>query len=67
MGAVGIARLLSVVRLDDWTPDIRTAIPLVRRFNRQLPGKLRTAHAKELGRARQAEAPSFLTALSDET
>jgi HD superfamily phosphodiesterase len=67
MGAIGIARMLSVVGLDNWTPDVKTAITLIRRFNRELPGKLRTTHAQDLGQARQAEATSFLTALSDET
>ncbi|SFM88422.1 HD domain-containing protein [Thermodesulforhabdus norvegica] len=67
MGWVGIARLLSIVGLDDWTPDLASAVKLIERFSRELPDRLYTPQAKEMGQTRQAEMLIFLTGLSDET
>jgi HD superfamily phosphodiesterase len=67
MGAIGIARLLSIVGLDDWAPDVKSAIGLIERFSRELPGKLYTAAAKGMGQIRQAEMATYLAALAGET
>lgn len=67
MGAVGIARMLSTVGVDDWTPDMATAVSLIQRFSHELPDHLRTRPAKKIGKVRQAEMATFLAALSRET
>jgi HD superfamily phosphodiesterase len=67
MGAIGIARLLSIVGLDDWTPDLSSAVKLIQRFTQELPEKLHTSQAKEMGEVRQAEMAAYLAALSSET
>ncbi|MFB0537924.1 MAG: HD domain-containing protein [Anaerolineae bacterium] len=67
MGAIGVARLLSIVGLDDWTPDLKSAIELIQRFSRELPEKLHTPQARQMGKVRHAEMEMFLTSLSNET
>lgn len=67
MGAVGVMRMLSIVGLDDWTPDLPAAVGLIRRFSRELPGRLVTPAAREMGRVRQAEMEAFLAAVAGET
>jgi uncharacterized protein len=67
LGAIGIARMVAVVGLDDWTPDLASAITLITRFAQELPGKLVTPAAQRLGQTRRAEAEGFLAALQDET
>ena len=67
LGAIGIARLLSMVGVDDLTPDMRKAISLIQRFSRDWPDKLLTRPAKKIGKVRQAEMMTFLAALSNET
>jgi HD superfamily phosphodiesterase len=67
MGAIGVARLLSIVGLDDWTPDLKSAIELIQRFSQELPEKLYTPQARQMGKARRAEMETFLTSLSNET
>lgn len=67
LGAIGVARMLAIVGLDDWTPNMKKAISLIQRFSRELPDKLLTRPAKKIGKVRLAEMKSFLAALSDET
>jgi len=67
MGAVGMARLLSIIGLDDWTPDMKSAIKLIEQFSMELPSKLHTPRAKEIGEQRRLEMVSFLNALSSQT
>jgi len=67
MGAIGITRLLSIVGLDDWTPDLESAVKLIERFSKELLGRLYTSEGKEIGEARQTEMLAYLTALSKET
>jgi len=67
LGAVGVARILAIVGLDDWTPDLASAVRLLERFARELPACLVTAPARELGAQRVAEMNAFLTALAHET
>jgi len=67
MGTIGVTRILSIVGLDDWTPDLRSAVDLIRRFSEELPGKLHTPQAQQMGEDRQAEMEAFLITLSGET
>jgi len=67
LGAIGVARMLAIVGLEDWTPNVKKAVSLIRRFSRDLPDKLLTRPAKRIGKVRQAEMNSFLAALSEET
>jgi uncharacterized protein len=67
LGAIGIVRLLAMVGLDDWTPDVEKAIALIRRFSRELHDRLLTPPGKKIGKVRQAEMRAFLAALADET
>lgn len=67
LGAVGVARVLSLTGLDDWAPDLGAAVELLRRFSRELPGALRSAAARDLALARKAEMDEYLAALSAET
>lgn len=65
MGHIGIARMLAIVGDDDWTPDLPSAIELVRRFRLQLPDRLATASAKFIATARRAEMEAFLEGVSE--
>jgi len=67
MGIIGVTRLLSIVGLDDWTPDLKSAIALIEHFSKDLADKLITPEAKSIGKARQAEMVAYLDALSQET
>jgi hypothetical protein len=67
LGAVGVARVLAIVGLDDWAPDLHSAVQLLERLARELPARLITAPARELGEQRAAETNAFLAALARET
>lgn len=67
LGTIGVTRILSMVEMDDWTPDLRTAVELIERFSRELPGSLRTPEAKQIAVVRVAEMEVFLRSLSGET
>ncbi len=67
MGAVGVARVLAIVGLDDWTPDLPSALALLQRFARELPGALISNAARDLGLLRTSETRSFIAALADST
>jgi len=67
MGTVGIARLLAIVGLDDLTPDLASAIHLIDRYMHELPERLHTATAKEIGERRQQEMREFLERLAAQT
>ena len=67
MGAIGVARVLAIVGLDDWAPDLPSAIALLQHFERQLPDALISNAARDLGLIRTSETRSFLVALADPT
>lgn len=67
MGFIGIARILSIIGLDDWAPDMKSAIKLIEQFSTDLPNKLHTPKAIEIGELRQLEMFSFLNSLSSQT
>ncbi|UCB44614.1 MAG: HD domain-containing protein [Spirochaetota bacterium] len=67
MGFIGVTRILAIVGLDDWTPDLKSAVRLIKKFRKELYGKLHTPLAKEIGKAREKEMEQFITKLSSET
>jgi uncharacterized protein len=67
MGYIGVTRLLSIVGLDDWTPDLKTAIELIAQFSDELYDRLITPLAKEIWKERQKEMKKFLSMLEKET
>jgi uncharacterized protein len=67
MGAVGVTRLLSIVGLEDWTPDVRSAVEIIREFSRTLPGKLVTPSARGIAEERRLEMVAYLDSLDAET
>jgi uncharacterized protein len=67
MGAMGVTRILSIVGLDDWTPDLLSAVNLIRRFCQELPDRLYSEEAKVRGAARQKEMARFLSELGQQS
>ena len=67
MGTIGITRILSIVGIDDWTPDLRSAIKLLERFSNDLPQSLITDKAQEIGKLRKKEMEEFLKNLANQT
>lgn len=67
MGYIGVTRLLAIVGLDDWAPDLPAAVALIRRFTGQLPPLLLTPPAQRIGAVRLAEMQAYLAALETET
>ncbi len=67
MGSIGITRILSIVGIDDWTPDLNSAITLIEKFSNDLPLLLVTQKAKETGLDRKREMVYFLKNLKNQT
>ncbi|UCD00836.1 MAG: HD domain-containing protein [Promethearchaeota archaeon] len=67
MGSIGIARILSIVGKEDWTPDLQSAIKLIERFSKELPQSIVTENAKEIGKIRKKEMEQFLKNLANQT
>jgi len=67
MGIIGVTRLLSIVGLDDWTPDLKTAIDLIEKYSEDLINRLYTEKARALGQIRKEEMELYLELLSKET
>jgi uncharacterized protein len=67
LGLIGVTRLLSIVGLDDWAPDVPAAVALIERFRRELPPRLRTGAARREADGRLGEMDAYLTALRRET
>ena len=67
MGSIGITRILSIVGIDDWTPDLKSAVKLIQKFSNELPQRLYTEKAKEIGIARKREMDLFLINLASQT
>jgi len=62
-----ITRILSIVGIADWTPDLKSAINLIEKFSKDLPQNLYTEPAKEMGKYRQKEMIEYLDKLGNET
>ncbi len=67
LGSIGITRILSIVGKEEWTPDLTSAIKLIKRFCSELPQLLVTEKAQEMGKIRKKEMEGFLKNLADET
>lgn len=66
MGIIGVTRILSIIGIDDWTPDLKSAIELIKRFSNELPSKIRTKKAKNIAKIRQSEMKNYLKTLASE-
>jgi len=66
LGALGVARIISITGLDDWAPDIRRACDVLAGFVDSLPSTLVTRRAKEVGRERATYLARFLDGLREE-
>ena len=67
MGTIGISRILAIVGIEDWTPDLKSAIFLIQKFYDELPLQLYTTAAKELGSERTFEMKDFLAKIAQQT
>lgn len=67
MGAIDVARIVSLTMREKFTPDLPHAIDVIRRQANEMPGRLETAAAKREGEKRVAEMQQFLDALAQET
>jgi uncharacterized protein len=67
LGIIGVTRILSIVGISDWAKDLKSAIELIQRFIKELPKKLKTPLAQEIGKTRIAEMEAYLNNLSKET
>jgi len=67
MGIIGITRILSIVGIDDWTPDLASAIDLIRKFSAELCDQLITSEAWRIGNMRKIEMEDYLELLSLQT
>src|SRR5215510_6379238 len=67
MGAIDIARIVSLTMREQFTPDLPHAIDVIRRQLSEMPARLQTAAAKREGQKRALEMQQFLDALAQET
>ena len=67
MGSIGISRILSIVGIDDWTPDLKSAVKLIQQFSNELTQRLYTDGAKEMASVRKREMDLFLLNLASQT
>jgi uncharacterized protein len=67
MGAIDVARIVSLTAREKFTPDLPHAIDVVRQQLHDMPGRLQTAAAKREGQRRALEMQQFLDALTTET
>jgi uncharacterized protein len=67
LGAIDVARILSLTTREKFTPDLPHAVEAIRQNMLQMPGLLQSAAAKREGQRRVAEMQRFLSELSSET
>ena len=67
LGAVDVARILSLTTRENFTPDLPHAVEAIRQNMLQMPGRLQSAAAKREGAKRVAEMQRYLDELSAET
>ena len=67
MGAIDVARIVSLTARENFTPDLPHAIDVIRQQLHDMPGRLQTAAAKREGERRALEMQQFLDALAQET
>lgn len=67
LGAIDIARILSLTTRERIAPDLPRAVEVIRRNMLEMPGRLRTPAARREGERRVVEMQRFLEALARET
>ena len=67
MGAIDVARIVSLTTREQFTPDLPHAVDVIRRQLDEMPARLQTAAAKREGERRADEMRQFLNALARET
>ncbi|HET7584327.1 MAG TPA: HD domain-containing protein [Gemmatimonadaceae bacterium] len=67
MGAIDVARIISLTKRERFVPDLPHAIQVIRQQMTDMPKLLQSDAAKREGERRAAEMKSFLNALSAET
>jgi len=67
LGAVDVARILSLTTREKFTPDLPHAVEAIRQNMLQMPGRLQSAAAKREGAKRVAEMQRYLNELAAET
>lgn len=67
LGAIGVARIMSLTTRHRWATDLATAVKTIEGFNTDLPPKLMTNAARKLAPGRVAESKAFLESLKAET
>lgn len=67
LGAIDIARIISLTTRERLAPDLRSAIDVIRKQMVDMPARLQTEAAKREGERRVEEMQRFLDALSRET
>lgn len=67
LGAVDVARILSLTTREKFTPDLPHAVEAIRQNMLQMPGRLQSAAAKREGAKRVAEMQRYLDELAAET
>jgi len=67
LGAVDVARILSLTTREKLTPDLPHAVEAIRQNMLQMPGRLQSAAAKREGAKRVAEMQRYLDELAAET
>jgi uncharacterized protein len=67
LGAIDIARIISLTKREALAPDLPSAIEVIRKQMVEMPARLQTDAAKREGERRVEEMRHFLDALSRET
>lgn len=67
LGAIDVARILSVTTREKFAPDLPHAIDVIRHHMLDMPGRLQSETAKREGQRRVAEMQQFLNQLAGET
>lgn len=67
MGAIDIARIISLTTREKFTPDLSHAVQAIRKQMTDMPALLQSATAKKEGQRRVAEMRAFLDALAQES
>ena len=67
MGAIDVARIISLTTRERFTPDLTHAVQVIAKQMTDMPGLLQSATAKREGQRRAAEMRAFLDALAQES
>jgi uncharacterized protein len=67
LGVVGLTRLISLVGLEDWVPDVRSAIDLALEFAEDLPDRLLLNASRYRAEELAEETRAFVQSLADRT